>query len=515
MIFYSTQVNVVLVLVILLVILSTYIHFNRKRPQSAIFLLLITGFLLRLFMAAVDPFLQDWDERFHALVAKNLIHHPLTPMLRLDPIMAFKIEDWCCNHIWVHKQPLFLWQMALSMKLFGVNEVAMRLPSVIMGTISIYFVYDLANRWIKNIDISFVGALLFAVSNYQLELTSGRFPLEQNDVAFAFYVTASIWAFVRYLQSGRTFKWAIFIGIFVGCAVLNKWLTGILIYGGWGLYELLSIKGKIHFKPWKLFVVSVFTSLLVFVPWQLYIMHYFPAESSVMYKHNSKHIFEALDGNGGTIWFHFAEMSNLYGIHLLLFILLGANAILSDKQVDKKLSGSLIAMVLVIYSFFSFVVKTKMPAFTFPVNSIIWILIASGIITSFVRVSNEQKPYILILWIVLASTITLKPWEISDKRSHDNQPRNAKIHNTQIFKKLDVTGKLKNSVILNCKSFEDVELMFYKDVNAYHWFPDESTLDSLMKKGHTFAAFQSHHNQQLPDYIQHNPAIKIINEALE
>jgi len=117
-------------------------------------------------MAAVDPFLQDWDERFHALVAKNLIHHPLTPMLRLDPIMAFKIEDWCCNHIWVHKQPLFLWQMALSMKLFGVNEVAMRLPSVIMGTISIYFVYDLANRWIKNIDISFVAALLFAVSNY-------------------------------------------------------------------------------------------------------------------------------------------------------------------------------------------------------------------------------------------------------------------------------------------------------------------------------------------------------------
>lgn len=99
---------------------------------SAILLLMLTGFALRLFAAHLDPFLNIYDERYHALVARNMMDNPLKPYLRL-PIVEYDYKYWGGNYIWVHKQPLFLWQMVLSMKIFGVSEYAVRYPDVLMG----------------------------------------------------------------------------------------------------------------------------------------------------------------------------------------------------------------------------------------------------------------------------------------------------------------------------------------------------------------------------------------------
>lgn len=230
---FNTYYLFISTIVAISLMISIYLHFIVKKTNLALLLLLITAFIVRLFIASIDPFLQDWDERFHALVAKNMMSNPFKPMMRLDPILPYKIEDWCCNHIWVHKQPLFLWQMALSMKIFGTNEITLRFPSVVMGTISIYFVYDIAKMWLKNLDVAFFAASLCTFSYYQLELISGRFSLEHNDLAFAFYVTASVWGFLKYNYTQDKLKWSILIGVFVGCAILNKWLTGLLVYGGW------------------------------------------------------------------------------------------------------------------------------------------------------------------------------------------------------------------------------------------------------------------------------------------
>ncbi len=70
--------------------------------------------LLRLVLAGADPFLHPWDERYHTLVAKLLMDFPFRPMVRLDPILPYDPAVWCCNHVWVLKQPLFFWQMAAS-----------------------------------------------------------------------------------------------------------------------------------------------------------------------------------------------------------------------------------------------------------------------------------------------------------------------------------------------------------------------------------------------------------------
>ncbi|MBK7221497.1 MAG: hypothetical protein IPH94_09250 [Saprospiraceae bacterium] len=110
--------------------------------NATLILILVLGFFLRLHYAHLDPYLHAWDERYHALVAKNLMDDPLLPLLRAEPLVPYDDKAWCCNHIWVHKQPLFMWQMAASMAIFGVSEFAMRYPSVLMGCLMILALFS-------------------------------------------------------------------------------------------------------------------------------------------------------------------------------------------------------------------------------------------------------------------------------------------------------------------------------------------------------------------------------------
>jgi 4-amino-4-deoxy-L-arabinose transferase-like glycosyltransferase len=129
-------------------------------------LIALMGLFIRIYIIQLDPFLHDWDEKFHALVAKNMLNQPFKPMLYVHQYFKTDPFNWTFNHIWLHKQPLFLWQMALSMRIFGVNEIAVRLPSAVMGTLMILLVYRVALLTTLNKFGAIVSGLLMCFSNY-------------------------------------------------------------------------------------------------------------------------------------------------------------------------------------------------------------------------------------------------------------------------------------------------------------------------------------------------------------
>ena len=71
----------------------------------------------------------------HALVAKNFIQTPLVPRLYHTPLYDYR--TWTSNYIWMHKPPLALWLQAASMNAFGVHEIALRLPSLLISTAAV------------------------------------------------------------------------------------------------------------------------------------------------------------------------------------------------------------------------------------------------------------------------------------------------------------------------------------------------------------------------------------------
>ena len=484
------------------------------KKHFCIIAILTIGFFLRFYLAWVDPFLHPWDERFHALVARNMMLHPFKPMLRAFPVTNdYDPNMWCCNHVWLHKQPLFMWQMALSMKIFGVSELAMRLPSVLMGTIAIGLLYRITLIFTKfNKSIALIAASLLAVSNFHIQMISGVHGMDHNDVALGFYVLASIWSYAEYIQKPKL-HWILLIGLFAGCAILCKWLLGLLVFLGWGINIVMNLKKDSLLREVRGFVLSLVVCCIIFVPWQVYILHTFPNEAQHEFEFNRRHITEALEGHSGTIFYYFDNFPNLFGNYISILLLFGLILSFFTRYLNKKLLISQCIEILFVFCFFSFIVKTKVDTFFFFVVPLCLSFVA---ITLFHLFKVLKKYYLIIPIIIIVLYVSLNPFKIKEYLSTKNTERNNRIYNAEIYRTLKKSVPDSIKVVMNMNSFEDIDVMFYNnDITAYHWTLAPEDIAILKQKKIPIAVFESHGNYNLPEHILKYPYLFIIHKNLK
>ncbi len=513
--FNNTQLTVLLAS-LLFVVLSIIAQVNGRFRLSLI-LLIIGGFGINCFMALLDPFLNDWDERFHALVAKNVMENPLRPILFTEHPLPYDYKNWTDNEIWMHKQPLFLWQIAFCFKLFGVNEFVLRMPNIIMGTILIPVLYRMG-KILFNQEAGYISALLFAMSIYHLEMIAGIEGTEHNTFAFIFYVTLCLWSWLEYTFSGKKF-WLLAMGIFAGFAVLNKWLTGLWVFGGWGLFILFDSERRYQLKSYIELAVSLIIAVLVFIPWQFYTRIKYPVESKYEIDYNSRHIFEVLEGHGGSSWFYFQKLPLQYGEYFVWIIPIAFIAFIIFSK-NRLVASSILINVGVVFFFFSVIVQTKLNQYTIMVFSVVFL--ALGIFfqhfLSFTKIILPKYSQILIALLLMGISFLafnlnkIERNHTAEKSNYYGIPkyRENKIFNTELYKKIpDILGGEKY-VIFNCKPFENVDLSFYTGYRGYPYFPDSITIANLKLTGNRVAVFNKDY---LPDYILNDTEIFIIQSA--
>lgn len=142
-------------------------------------LLFLVALGLRLWAATLDPFLNDWDEVYHAVVAQNLVAHPFTPMLFTEAALP-TTTSWAEQHIWLHKPPFFLWQMACAIKLIGAHPWAVRLPSALWTALMVPAVWRIGSL-LRNERTGLVAAGLVTCSYLLQELVAGSINTDHND----------------------------------------------------------------------------------------------------------------------------------------------------------------------------------------------------------------------------------------------------------------------------------------------------------------------------------------------
>ena len=484
----------------------------RRHPYIPVLLLFIAAFAFRLAMICIDPYLHHWDEHFHALVAKNMIDHPLKPMLLVHPVVPYHISSWTSNHVWVHKQPLFLWQMALSIKMFGYTEIAVRIPSVVMTSLSVLLVYRITFLMTKNYRGALFAGILICCSSYQFQLISGRYPTDHNDVAFGFYVLASIWAYVEYLRT-VSWKWVVLIGVFAGCAILNKWLTGLLVYSAWGIKACTDYYAHKDRNNIVRMSISLLICFTVFLPWQLYIYHAFPAEWAWENEFNNRHLWEAMEANAGSIFFYLGRYNRYYGLLTILLFAYGIYVFATRHTMDKNIGYALLAFYSVVFVFFSVVVQTKMTAFVYCVLPIGFVFAGVGLEELYQRLTKKWIFFIAFGLVILNTAHPVEIWLDPLKSSS----RSSKIFNAAILKKADQLIPQGIEVVMNLSNNEHVDLMFYSKRNftAYGGVIREEYLRVLASKKIPIAAFMNHGKYVLPAYVEAYPYLYIIPVALK
>ncbi len=513
--FTDSQILPLVVSSIILIASTVAFHFDKKR--TALILLFLGSLGFGFFIANLDNFLILWDEQYHALVAKHVLDNPFKPTLYSTPLLDYDYRNWTANHIWLHKQPLFLWQIALSLKLFGINELAVRIPSIILHAIATLMVYRIG-KISYSATVGFYGALFFSVTYHLLELIAGKYATDHNDISFMFYVTASFWSWFEYQNSQKKY-WLILIGIFSGCAVLVKWLVGLLIYAVWTIsLGVNDKKNWLKLKAYFPMLISFAISLLVFIPWQLFIFNTYPAEAKFEFRLNTEHFFQTVENHGGNFWFHFNAVKNIYGSGDAVPFLILIGLFLYLKNATTKIYRvSILSAILITYGFYT-MASTKMTSFCIIVSP--FGFLALGTLTdsliNLLKTKIKFQKFETLFGPIAVVVICFSLLNLSkianyhtDWKPKDNKNRNAELEQMEVIKKLSDSLHGDKYAVFNAdiRFSGHIPIMFYTDYIAYDFVPDQRQIEKIKSQSYKIAILD---NDSLPDYIRKdNEIVKI------
>ena len=455
--------------------------YRMERTSLAVVALIVAGLALRFFTAS-DLYLHEWDERYHALVAKNMISDPLVPKLYNDPVLPYDYREWSANHVWLHKQPAPLWAMAASMAIFGVNEIALRLPSVLLTSLGIWLIFIIGSYFF-NRKTGFLAAFFFSVNGLMIELSAGRVPTDHIDTHFLFFILLAVFFTIQFVQKQKT-AFNILAGVSIGLAVLSKWLPALIVWPVWLL--LVFDSGKFSTRAIaRQFILLVLVTIAVFLPWQIYIYTFFPREAAWEAAFNWRHITEALEENTGPFYFFLNKIRINYG-ELVYLPLIWFVYYLWNKPKNLK-NWALAAWFFVPLIFFSSV-KTKMQGYLLFTAPVLFMITAAF----FFRL-NDWKKQVRYPWpvTVLLLAFLALPVRYAIERS---KPFIRAEKNPEWVKELRAKGVghgVEKVVLFNYP--RPVEAMFYTGMTVYPHIPDSATIRELKDKGYKVILYDGTH----------------------
>lgn len=413
--------------------------------------------------------LNQWDERYHALVAKNLIARPLVPTLYRDAPIPYDYRDWMTNHVWLHKPPGALWPMAASMAIFGTNEVAMRLPSVILATLSVWLTFLIGSE-LAGARVGLLASAFHAINGFLVALSSGRRVADHVDTALIFWIELGVWFAIVHARRRDPSSLAAG-GIALGAALLTKSLPGLLL-AAVAFAIFLEREPVINAARRAAAILAI--GAAVWAPWMLYTHLAFPREAEWSWRYTLLHLSSPLEGHNAGAWIYVLDMPQYFGELVWIPIAAGAAAVISRPQLRW-----VAAWLLITYAAFS-VARTRISSFVMIAAPAVFLIEADfwhRLRERSRSMSTWRRGLSLVLLaglLVLPGRYLLDPANVFERRDRSAEASNR-------LRRLDRVLAIPGGVIFNAPM--PIETMFYSRFLAYPQLPTGEQVRELKAKG--------------------------------
>ncbi len=291
---------------------------EKQKPVLLLVCLLFSSFLLKLNHLGHRS-LVGIDEACHAVVAKNLLKHPLKPLLIESPYLHYFEELWGENHVWLHKPILPMWQSALSMGLLGISTFALRLPSALLSTLAVWLTYLIGVEFLKH-RAALIAATAQAFSGFLMQVTHGYLFSDMMDISLLFYCELGIYGVIRAVKTGN-WRFVLLAGAGQGLAFLSKTYPAFIVTGvalaGWLAPSLALAKREDCHLHWQHILVLLGSTLLVAGPWTLFTAIAYPTEFIISNSAIFLHFTEDIQGWGAPWYQVFLYTRDI--LNLLIF----------------------------------------------------------------------------------------------------------------------------------------------------------------------------------------------------
>lgn len=290
------------------------------------------------FLGAVRLF--DWDEINFAECAREMIVTGDYLHMQIDYRPFYE------------KPPLFIWAQVLSMKVFGVNEFAARLPNAIIGAITMMVIFSIGRR-LHDERFGWLWVLAYAGSL----LPHFYFRSGIIDPMFNLFIFLGVLWMMRSFE-GSPLRNGMIAGLWSACAVMTKGPVGF------GLVMLTSGVAFLilHRQALRHVAASILTATLVtIVLSSIWFLVDYLQNGPTFVMENLKYQVRLLTtgdaGHAQPFWYHFlVVLIGCFPASLLLFGGLRSSTDEGDDQ--RRMRIWMIVLLCVVLLVFS-AVKTK------------------------------------------------------------------------------------------------------------------------------------------------------------
>ncbi|MDX2448785.1 MAG: glycosyltransferase family 39 protein [Desulfobacterales bacterium] len=256
-----------------------------SKPYAA-FLAAVVLFSLFIGLGSVPLF--DEDEGAYSEVTREMLQSGdfVTPRLNGDTFF--------------HKPPMIYWVQAASVKLFGLNEFALRLPSALASVAWLLLLFRFARRYFNSAVAWY--AVFFVATSLQTSIVAKA---AIADALLNLFVTLAMFSIYAYYRHER--KRDIYLTfVLMALGFLTKGPIAILIpFVASGVF--FGIK-----RRWALWFKAIFNPLgwglllLIALPWYvaLYLQHGRGFIDEIFFTHNVSRFQTAFEGHSGSLFYY-------------------------------------------------------------------------------------------------------------------------------------------------------------------------------------------------------------------
>ncbi len=467
-------------------------QFRRNRFILSLFFILFCGLIIRVYMAS-DHYIHEWDERYHALVAKNLVKHPLKPTLYDNNVLKYDYKVWIANNVWLDKPPVPLWFMATSVFTFGNNEFAVRLPSMLISLLEIYLTF-LLGCYLFDTKTGLLAAFFHSINGIVLELAGGKLSSDHVETFFDVFIEIAIVLCIISIIKKNKYYFSFLSGVFIGLAILSKWMPALIVFPVW-------LTGAIFAKKYTVkeiishFLLILAGCLVIAIPWLIYILMMYPEEARWVIRKFLYAYSESIEGHSAPFWYYLNYVEIIFGEIVYFPLIFAIYFMIKDKKEwALKLLSVWWIIPVIIFSFAETKRHTYLmlsaPAY-FLITAWFWFYLQNVVVS---------KRYIWIKLLVLAILIIL-PIRICIERV---KPFNREEINPVWAEDIRLLAKQipeKQVVIFN--SDKPIETMFYTNFTAYSGLPDSTTIQKFISNGYTPYVYKNGVIQRLQQEVRH------------
>lgn len=231
--------------------------FTKKLNLRLFFLILIIGAFIRLWDIGNTPNSLTWDEVALGYNAYSIFETGKDEFGKPFPVVMRSFDDY--------KPAFYTYLIIPTYKVFGLNELSVRLPSAIMGILTLVSVYYLIKKLFRKENIALLTMFMMAISPWHIQFSRVAF---ESNVGLALNIFAA-----TFFLYGLKKHWMLLLSAL--CAGLS-----VHTYQSDRVFTPLFVLGMIiiYFKPFiqvpKKYIFGAFLlGVLVVLPLAIYILN--------------------------------------------------------------------------------------------------------------------------------------------------------------------------------------------------------------------------------------------------